>query len=210
MPEKASDYYSAYALFRTGVTSQKLVFLPSIGAVGGHSRAVWGVLSRARLRLPAFRLRRRPAVATVVFTAARTGRAQAGDRMSRPGEIGLADAVAAIREELLAAAESGNGQELQFSVGPVDLEFTVVLRTDATVKSGFRAWVLSADAEAGLGRERTQRIALTLTPAMPMDGTSPCAAAGTGPRAPAPAEPAWRAPVWSEWSASTARARAVS
>ncbi|MEV5350533.1 trypco2 family protein [Streptomyces achromogenes] len=84
--------------------------------------------------------------------------------MSRPGEIGLADAVAAIREELLAAAESGNGQELQFTVGPVDLEFTVVLRTDATVKSGFRAWVLSADAEAGLGRERTQRIALTLTP----------------------------------------------
>ncbi|MFF9021261.1 trypco2 family protein [Streptomyces eurythermus] len=84
--------------------------------------------------------------------------------MSRPGEIGLADAVAAIREELLAAAESGNGQDLQFTVGPVDLEFTVVLRADTTVKTGFRAWVLSADAEVGVGGERTQRIAFTLTP----------------------------------------------
>ncbi|MGW6980508.1 trypco2 family protein [Streptomyces sp. NPDC054932] len=84
--------------------------------------------------------------------------------MARSGEIGLADAVAAIREELQTATANGAGQELQFTVGPVNLEFTVVLRTDATVKSGFRAWVVSADAEAGLGRERTQHIALTLTP----------------------------------------------
>ncbi len=84
--------------------------------------------------------------------------------MARSGEIGLADAVAAIREELQAATVNGAGEELQFTVGPVELEFTVVLRTDATVKSGFRAWVVSADAEVGLGRERTQRIALTLTP----------------------------------------------
>ncbi|MEU0924531.1 trypco2 family protein [Streptomyces malaysiensis] len=58
-------------------------------------------------------------------------------------EIELADAVAAVRDELLEAAARGVGQDLAFKVGPVQLEFTVELRADAKAKAGFKAWVIN-------------------------------------------------------------------
>jgi hypothetical protein len=85
-------------------------------------------------------------------------------------EIELADAVAAVREELLHAAARGVGQPVEFLVGPIELEFTVELRQDATAKAGFKAWVVSGDAERGLSRGRTHRVSMTLTPLRPDGG----------------------------------------
>ncbi|MGW7210032.1 trypco2 family protein [Streptomyces sp. NPDC054837] len=79
-------------------------------------------------------------------------------------DIELADAVAAVRDELLDAAARGAGQNLAFKVGPVELEFTVELRVDAKAKAGFKAWVVTADVEAGAARTRTHRVKLALTP----------------------------------------------
>jgi hypothetical protein len=80
-------------------------------------------------------------------------------------EIELADAVAAVRDELLEAAWRGVGQEVAFAVGPIELEFAVELRADAKAKAGFKAWVLaSAEVEAGVGRASTHRVKVTLTP----------------------------------------------
>ncbi|MFZ3568773.1 trypco2 family protein [Streptomyces sp. BH097] len=79
-------------------------------------------------------------------------------------EIELADAVAALRDELLQASARGAGEDLAFQVGPVEMEFTVELRADAKVKAGFKAWVVSADAEAGVTRGRTHRVKVALTP----------------------------------------------
>lgn len=75
-----------------------------------------------------------------------------------------------MRDELLGAAARGAGSELEFVVGPIELEFAVELRQDAKVKTGFKAWVVSADAEAGLARARTHKVKMTLTPRRP-DGT---------------------------------------
>lgn len=85
-------------------------------------------------------------------------------------EIELADAVTALRDELLTAATRGAGQEIAFTVGPIELEFTVELRKDTTAKAGFKAWVLSGDVEAGAGRTTTHRVTLTLTPKRPDGG----------------------------------------
>lgn len=86
-------------------------------------------------------------------------------------EIELADAVAAIRDELLTAAGRGAGQAVEFVVGPIEMEFAVELRADAKAKVGFKAWVLaSAEAEAGVGRTSTHRVTLTLTPKRPGGG----------------------------------------
>ena len=85
-------------------------------------------------------------------------------------EIGLADAVTAVREELTRAAAQGAGEDWQFSVGPVQMEFEVELRADARAKGGFRVWAVTADAEAGVARARTHRISFTLTPRR-TDGT---------------------------------------
>lgn len=85
-------------------------------------------------------------------------------------EIELADAVAAVRDELLHAAARGIGRPVEFLVGPIELEFAVELRQDAKAKAGFKAWVVSADAEGGLSRGRTHRISVTLKPIRPDGG----------------------------------------
>ncbi|MDG4834171.1 hypothetical protein O7627_33440 [Solwaraspora sp. WMMD1047] len=82
-------------------------------------------------------------------------------------EIELADAVAAVREELLHAAALGIGQPVKFLVGQIELEFAVELRQDAKAKAGFRTWVVSGDVEGGLSRGRTHRVSVTLTPIRP-------------------------------------------
>lgn len=100
-------------------------------------------------------------------------------------EIGLADAVAAVRDELLEAAARGAGQEINFAVGPVEMEFEVELRADAKAKAGFRVWAVTAETEAGLSRGRTHRVSFTLTPRNPdggdlLVGGAPARAAGPG------------------------------
>lgn len=85
-------------------------------------------------------------------------------------EIELADAVAAMRDELLEAAARGAAQNLAFKVGPVELEFTVELRVDAKAKAGFKAWVVTGDVEAGAARARTHRVKVALTPQQPGGG----------------------------------------
>lgn len=85
-------------------------------------------------------------------------------------EIELADAVASVRGELITAAAQGVGSEVEFEVGPIELEFAVEMRRDAKVKAGFKAWVVSADAEGGVARGRTHKVKLTLTPRAPGGG----------------------------------------
>lgn len=84
--------------------------------------------------------------------------------------IELTKAVAAIREELLEAAQQGVGQNIAFAVGPIEMEFTVELRADAKAKAGFKAWVLDSEVEAGVARGRTHRVMITVTPKGPDGG----------------------------------------
>jgi hypothetical protein len=79
-------------------------------------------------------------------------------------EIELADAVAAVRDELLKAQTRGAGQAIVFEVGPVEMEFEVELRADANAGGKFRVWAVSAEAGASVSRGRTHRVAFTLTP----------------------------------------------
>jgi hypothetical protein len=99
-------------------------------------------------------------------------------------DIELADAVAAVREELVEAAWRGRGKPVGFVVGPIEMEFTVELRADARAKVGFKAWVLaSAEVEAGVARGRTHKVKVTVTPKAPDGGDLLIAAdaAGFGP-----------------------------
>ncbi|MBH0775050.1 trypco2 family protein [Nocardia bovistercoris] len=85
-------------------------------------------------------------------------------------DIELSDAVAALRDELLAAAAKGAGAGVEFVVGPIELSFEVELRADAKVKGKFTAWVVTGEAEAGGSRARRQKVSLTLNPQMPGGG----------------------------------------
>ncbi|MEU1720350.1 trypco2 family protein [Nonomuraea sp. NPDC005692] len=85
-------------------------------------------------------------------------------------DIELTKAISALRDELLEAAVAGTGSQIAFAAGPIELEFAVELKADAKAKAGFKAWVVTAGADAGVSRARTHKVKLTLTPRHP-DGT---------------------------------------
>ena len=57
--------------------------------------------------------------------------------------VGLADAVEALRDELTAARNLGKGQDLLFEVGPVDVEFSVVVKRTGDGKAGLTIGVVT-------------------------------------------------------------------
>ncbi|WP_331746102.1 trypco2 family protein [Streptomyces virginiae] len=106
-------------------------------------------------------------------------------------DIPLADAVAAVRDELLeAAARVGEDPGVVFAVGPVEMDFEVELRADGKATAKFKLWVVSAEAEAGVSRGRTHRVSFTLTPKSVSGGDLLVHA--TRPRQPGPGDTSQR------------------
>jgi hypothetical protein len=85
---------------------------------------------------------------------------KSGDQ-ARP--VALAEFVAGLREELR-AAQAAREPGLQFAVGPVSVEFTVVTTREGGPEAKVRFWVVEAGGSARWSRERTQQVSLTLTP----------------------------------------------
>jgi hypothetical protein len=82
-----------------------------------------------------------------------------------PGEdIPLAALIKELRRELLDAMREGAGSELQFSLGPVELDLEVQVSRERGGGGGIRFWVLSAEGSAKGGSAQTQRIHLVLNP----------------------------------------------
>lgn len=80
-------------------------------------------------------------------------------------DVPLVDAVAAVRDELIAAAALGaDHADVVFAVGAVAMEFEVELRADAKATAGFKLWAVGAGTEARVSRGRTHRVSFTLTP----------------------------------------------
>ncbi|MFE1172223.1 trypco2 family protein [Streptomyces sp. NPDC058773] len=77
--------------------------------------------------------------------------------------IDLTEAVQAVRDDLRAATGRFDGEELQFDMGPIELEFTVELERDPRARSGVRTWVITDTGGANAASAR-HRLKLTLTP----------------------------------------------
>ena len=86
---------------------------------------------------------------------------------TRSGEqarpVALAEFVSGLREELR-AAQAAREPGLQFAVGPVSVEFTVVTAREGGPEAKVRFWVVEAGGSAQWSREATQKVSLTLTP----------------------------------------------
>jgi hypothetical protein len=76
------------------------------------------------------------------------------------GEIGLGEAIRALREELTEAKGEGEGSWMRFQIGQVDLELQLVVSKDARGQVGWK--VLEVGGQ--VGSERTQKLSLTLSP----------------------------------------------
>jgi hypothetical protein len=79
-------------------------------------------------------------------------------------DLKLSEMIEALRVELAVAAKAGDGQELRFEVGPIDLEVEIAVTKTTTSNAGVEFWVI----KAGADRERvdavTHRLKITLQP----------------------------------------------
>lgn len=79
----------------------------------------------------------------------------------------LAEAVEAVRAELLRAKELGEGSPMEFEVGPVEMQFTVALTREGKATTGVKVWVIEAGASGTLTGQRTHQVKITLHPKRP-------------------------------------------
>jgi hypothetical protein len=77
--------------------------------------------------------------------------------------IGLSDAIAALRSELVTAM-SARDEVLRFELGPVELEFTLDVRKEGGADAGIRWGVVSFGASGSLASSTGHRVKLVLTP----------------------------------------------
>lgn len=77
---------------------------------------------------------------------------------------GLADAVTALRAELIESMDAAKGEALQFKLGTVTMEFEVEATADADAKGGVRFWVVELGASGKVGRAATHRVTLEMKP----------------------------------------------
>lgn len=78
--------------------------------------------------------------------------------------VGLAEAIDAVRAELLAAHQSGRDAGLRFSVGKVVIEFAGELRHTVGVSAGVKFLVFSGDAKGDRSSSATQKVSVELVP----------------------------------------------
>jgi Trypsin-co-occurring domain 2 len=78
--------------------------------------------------------------------------------------IGLTEAIEALRQELTAAIAAASAKELRFKVGEVSMEFEVGIERVTTGKGGIRFWVLEVGGERSVSTVRTHRLTVPLTP----------------------------------------------
>ncbi|HEX2807191.1 MAG TPA: trypco2 family protein [Kineosporiaceae bacterium] len=82
----------------------------------------------------------------------------------------LADTIAAVRRELAAALAEGQGKDIAFRSGPVELEFEMAVTWTGGGEAGVKLWVLTLGGKAEREAATTQRIKLTLQPIDPHTG----------------------------------------
>lgn len=75
----------------------------------------------------------------------------------------VADFIDALRAELRTAALAKD-PDLQFNVGPVSVELTLMTHHEGGGKAGIRFWVVEAGASVTAANESTQKVTLVLTP----------------------------------------------
>lgn len=75
-------------------------------------------------------------------------------------EIGLGEAIKALRQELGEARAEGDAQSLRFQPGPIELELAVSVTRDVHGTIGWKIFEVGGAREAG----STQTVKLTLTP----------------------------------------------
>jgi hypothetical protein len=76
-------------------------------------------------------------------------------------QVELAQVIHQLRQELSAAIREGEGEELRFELGPVELELAIAVSEEV---GPVRFWVVELCVHGKAASHSTQRITLTLDP----------------------------------------------
>jgi Trypsin-co-occurring domain 2 len=79
-------------------------------------------------------------------------------------EIGLAEAVRALRAELIAAQGAVPGEPVRFELGPIEMEFAVTITKDVDGKAGVRFGVVTLGVGGSISSESVHRVKFVLNP----------------------------------------------
>jgi hypothetical protein len=76
----------------------------------------------------------------------------------------VADVISQLRGDLYLAGWQGEGKTPRFQLGPIEVEFAVVLDSSRTAGGGAKLWVVDASVEGRYSKQVTHRIRLVLNP----------------------------------------------
>ena len=82
------------------------------------------------------------------------------------GVVGLADAIGALRDELIRAWSSSQQQRLRFKPSPVQLTVQVAVTSAGKGRAGVRWWLVELGGEVSRETVTTQTLRLSLDPVM--------------------------------------------
>ena len=78
--------------------------------------------------------------------------------------IGLEEAIAALRQELIASVISSQREALRFEVGEITMEFHVEVERSNEVKAGIKFWVVELGGGGGQKDKSTHKVTIPLKP----------------------------------------------
>lgn len=83
--------------------------------------------------------------------------------------LGLADAIALLRDELLRARAAGAGSEIQLPVESMTVQLTVTASRSVDAKGGFKVPFVELELGGGAGRQRGSEHLVTIVFGEPVD-----------------------------------------
>jgi hypothetical protein len=86
--------------------------------------------------------------------------------------IPLASAIEVLRAELVEAVKAGEGEEIQFALGRVELELQVAAENKVDGNAGIKFWLVSLGGGAARSSGSTHTVHLSLTPVRRTAGAS--------------------------------------
>ncbi|MFP4008863.1 MAG: trypco2 family protein, partial [Spirulinaceae cyanobacterium] len=84
--------------------------------------------------------------------------------MTELKRIGLQDAIAALRAELIQSITASQGEKLRFEVGEITMEFQIELERSADAKGGIKFWVVELGAGGAIKDKDVHKVVIPLKP----------------------------------------------
>jgi len=85
-------------------------------------------------------------------------------KMTEHKRIGLKEAIAALRSELIESTLASRGKGLRFEVGEIKMEFQIEVERSADVKGGIKFWVVDLGTRGRIKDKDVHKIVIPLKP----------------------------------------------